>query len=256
MSTILRTLKKLEEEKSVLEKNVDLKGLLAESHESVYPQRVPPAARKWGLLAGLILTGGLLGAFAVHHFYSSKQPASEIQRAFLPPAAAPTQAVQRKPLRAASATGIPLAYIPDSQPADYDPYWERDDFARDEVYAPAEAPVPEVPAKEESVAPVSPEIEEINALIKTVTDAARLDDGRATRNSSIQSGYIPGLKVKGIIFFGPGNPANYIYVSTPTNKNRKLKAGESVSNAALDSIEAQNAIFVYMGQKLAIGIGE
>ena len=37
MSTILNTLKKLEEEKSVLEKNVDLKGLLLQGQETIYP---------------------------------------------------------------------------------------------------------------------------------------------------------------------------------------------------------------------------
>ncbi len=256
MSTILRTLKKLEEEKSVLAKNLDLKGLLAQSHESAYPQKGPQASSKWGWVTGLILVGGLLGAFAVYYFYPAKQPVREVRQTSLPPAPFAMQAVKEKPVRAPSATGIPLAYIPDSHPEDADPYWEPDEFARDEVYAAPQTPLPEVKIQEEPVTPVSPEMEEINALIKTVTSAARLGDGPAASNPAVQSGYIPGLKVKGIIFFGPGNPANYIYVSTPTNKNRKLKAGEAVSNAALQSIEAQNAVFAYMGQTLAIGIGE
>ncbi len=67
--------------------------------------------------------------------------------------------------------------------------------------------------------------------------------------------HIPGLKLKGVIFFSPGNPANSIFIATPTEKNSKLKVGNTVLDATLESIEAQRAIFSYHGKMVEARIG-
>ena len=82
MSTILNTLKKLEEEKSVLEKNIDLKGLLLQGQESVYPQGGEGASRKWGAVGGLIIGGVLLGGLIVYFSNSPKTATLETKKTF------------------------------------------------------------------------------------------------------------------------------------------------------------------------------
>ena len=79
MSTILNTLKKLEEEKSVLEKNINLKGLLLQGQESTYPQFGRQAPRRWGLLGGLA-AGGVLFAANMYSPKASKEVGQDVQK--------------------------------------------------------------------------------------------------------------------------------------------------------------------------------
>ena len=67
MSTILKTLKKLEEEKSVLEQNVNLKGLVLHGDDHrLSPQKND--VRKIAWIVGLICTGIVLGGVSVIFF--------------------------------------------------------------------------------------------------------------------------------------------------------------------------------------------
>jgi hypothetical protein len=59
---------------------------------------------------------------------------------------------------------------------------------------------------------------------------------------------IPSLKLKGIIYFTEGNPANYIFVSSSEQNNVKLKVGESIMGAMLQSIQSSRAIFTKNGE--------
>ncbi len=259
MSTILNTLKKLEEEKSVLEKNVDLKGLLLQGQDSIYPQSNEEASRKWGALGGLVIGGVLLGGLVVYFFYSSKTASSEIDKpsAFQPPASAP---VTKKPLaNAKSYPGFPLARIPDSATGDnVDPF--RDDYffepEENALILPEESPLPVIVEPE----PVgSKEIREIESLIQTATTDSGMESETPDQISILapNSGHtIPGLKMRGIIFLNADNPVNHIFVSTPSEKNRKLKVGENILDATLESIESQKAIFSYQGQRVEKGIGD
>ena len=52
------------------------------------------------------------------------------------------------------------------------------------------------------------------------------------------------------------NPVNHIFVSTPNEKNRKLKVGETLLSATLEGIEAQKAVFSYQGQRVEKAIGD
>ncbi len=61
MSTILNTLKKLEEEKSVLDRSLNLKGLVLQTDRAVYPrQEKEPGNHARGLVV-LIIAGIVVG---------------------------------------------------------------------------------------------------------------------------------------------------------------------------------------------------
>ena len=67
---------------------------------------------------------------------------------------------------------------------------------------------------------------------------------------------IPSLKLKGIIFFTKGNPANYIFVSSSEQNNVKLKVGESIMGAMLQSIQSSRAIFTKNGETGFVEMGQ
>ncbi len=255
MSTILNTLKKLEEEKSVLEKNIDLKGLLLQGQDSVYPQAVGRASRKWITLGGFIIGGVLLGGLIVYFIDSTKTGFLDIKVASVskPPA---STSVEKKPLaNAKSYPGFPLAYIPDSAMAEaVDPFRDDEFFEpEDRLTLPAESPDPIIVEPE----PVgAKEIREIESLIQIATASSGDDIEEFTQIASNSGQNIPGLKMKGIIFLNPDNPVNHIFVSTPSENNRKLKVGETLLNATLQSIEPQKAVFSYQGQRVEKTIGD
>ena len=72
---------------------------------------------------------------------------------------------------------------------------------------------------------------------------------------TIQSGRIPGIKIKGIIFFDKDSSSNHIIATTESNSNVKLRAGEAVQDAILKSIHPNHVIFLYHDQFIEVGIG-
>ena len=100
-------------------------------------------------------------------------------------------------------------------------------------------------------------LNEINTLIEEAKLAAEVE--RATPpqlNPRRNAIYIPGLKVKGIVYLAENNPVNHILVSTPNNPNKKLKVGQSALGATLKAIHSNKAVFSYRGQTTVTGIGE
>ena len=71
-------------------------------------------------------------------------------------------------------------------------------------------------------------------------------------NSSLS---IPGLKVKGIIYFSPENSSNHIFVSTSKSNNHKMRVGDSIDSATLMKIESTGAVFAYQNQIAFLDIG-
>lgn len=270
MSTILNTLKKLEEEKSVLEKKIDLKSLLIQGQDTPYSQMSDADSRKKGMIGGLIIGCVLIGGLMAYLSNAPTTGLPEAKSAFVqqPVMQAP---IPKKTLRAVKPTpGFALESITDfttmSDPEAYamvnttpdpmDDYLEDDDF-----FGPEDAlilPVDNAPAV---VAESLPEgAEEIRAIKTLIQSAIQIN---ATENvaprpafTAQNSVHIPGLKVKGIIFLNTGNPVNHIFVSTPNEKNRKLKVGETLLTATLEGIEAQKAIFSYQGQRVEKAIGD
>ena len=78
---------------------------------------------------------------------------------------------------------------------------------------------------------------------------------QSTLPPTIQSGHIPGIKIKGVIFFDEGSSSNHIIATTENNSNLKLRAGETVQGAILKSIHPNHVIFFHQNQLIKVGIG-
>jgi hypothetical protein len=258
MSTILNTLKKLEEEKSVLEKNVNLKGLLLQGQETVYPRFERQASRNWSPLGGMVAAGVLVAGLAAYFFYFSEPKVNRAESIKLPDQAFPVPRVNKMPEKVAASPGIPLSGIPDTVPVTEDDLLMDEDFFGPEEALPPilEASPPAIVEQPEPEG--STEIREIENLIQAATIPNEVPSQslqeQVSELSRIQ--HIPGLKLKGIIFFNSNNPSNHVFIATPAEKNRKLRVGETVLGATLESIEAQKAIFSYQGQWAEMLLGE
>ncbi|MFQ5450896.1 MAG: hypothetical protein ACE5E9_09720 [Nitrospinaceae bacterium] len=253
MSTILNTLKKLEEEKSVLEKSIDLKSLVLQGENRLHPCRDKKSLHRIGLVAGLVFGGVFLGTWGWMISQPDDRGRVEAQRpgsVNSHQAAAPVSPRSGLP----SYSGIPLANIADTPPTDFDIFNEGNYFPADEN--PPHPPEPAPANNTEDPPEASGKIQEIDALIKNATQSA-LQDREASGSSFAENRYgsISGLKVKGIIFFASDSPSNYILVSTPALKNRKLKVGDTAQGATLQSIHPNKAIFTYQSGTVELGIG-
>lgn len=286
MSTILKTLKKLEEEKSVLERSADLKALvLKDDLAAVLEDDRRPGILWFSVLVVLCL------AFAGYWLY--------VQKAAVPPPPPPAvaqvdpapakQTVKPPPPPPASRpkpTGIPLANIPESEGAlapggGEDFAWEEEElefefesgpgFAAPPALLPGEAELPEgelesaapgpeqaalteEPAPEtEAAAPALPaEIQEIDNLIKSATQLARTEASAPPSPAALAPG---GLKVKAIIFFDEESAGNHIVVATPNRGNLKMKVGDEVDGTKLTAIAANRVTFDHEGRAIEIRVG-
>jgi hypothetical protein len=266
MSTILNTLKKLEEEKSILEKKIDLKSLLIQGQDTLYPPASDADSRKKGVIGGLIIGCVLLGGLMAYLSNAPTASLPEAKPAFAQKPVLPTP-VQKKTFRAVKpAPGFPLESIQNftttTDPGTYaisDPM--DDSLDDDDFFSPEDAlPLPvnnSPPVMAESLPEGEEEIREIETLIQSAIQINETENV-APRPifTALNSVHIPGLKVKGIIFLNADNPVNHIFVSTPSEKNRKLKVGETLLTATLEGIEAQKAIFSYQGQRVEKAIGD
>jgi hypothetical protein len=258
MSTILNTLKKLEEEKSVLEKNVNLKGLLLQGQESTFPRFARRESRKWGVLGGLAAVGVLCAGLVMYFMFFSEPRSSRAENVSLPKKAPLIQKIKKPPEKVATSPGIPLSGIPDTEPVEEDDLlMDEDFFGPEDVLSPmVEASPPSIIEQPEPKG--SAEIREIESLIQAATIPSQVTSQSLEEQVSALRGaqHIPGLKLKGIIFFSPDNPANHVFVATPADKNKKLKVGDTLLGSILESIEAQKAIFSYQGQRVEAHIGD
>ena len=263
MSTILNTLKKLEEEKSVLEKNIDLKGLLLQGQDSAYPKTRQQTPRTWGLLAGLTAGGALLGGLVLYFFLGPKTVSSGVEKPYSIKNAPAIPEVKEPQEKVLTSPGIPLARIAKAPPEEEfeDPYMD-DEFFGPEGEFPVmaeDAPLVEV---EEAEPEGAAEIREIENLIETATAQTEIASGvqssglGESASSLTVAQAIPGLNLRGIIFFSPNNPANHVFVATQNESNTKLKVGDTVLGATLETIEAQKAVFSYGGQLVETPIGK
>ncbi len=262
MSTILSTLKKLEEEKSVLEKNIDLKGLLLQGQEPVYPQAIENESRKWGIIGGLIIGGILLGGLTVHFLNPEKTNLPETNPAFVLKSISPAPKVRKPPAPKKIYPGFPLDRIQEIPSKAMTEMSEMSDPMRDDdFFGPEDALIlptePSPPVMNEIQG--SQEIREIESLIQSAmvtkeTDTVNWEEISAFAPNVSQ--HIPGIKLKGIIFLNSDNPVNHIFVSTPNENNRKLRVGDTLLRATLEAIESQKAIFTYQGQRVEKTIGE
>ena len=240
MSTILKTLRKLEEEKSILDQKLDLKGMLLKE-DTAYPKSIKSERLKFFLLmtmvAGLLIAGG-----AVFPYWPSSQEVSSSRKHVLnkTPVQQPPPFKDLSRLRAFE--GVPMAAISSNELASKpkpNKYLSSKQVAK---LLPEEAP------------PISTssDMEEIESLIRSTTALAKK---KSAMLPTIQSGRIPGIKIKGIIFFDKDSSSNHIIATTESNSNVKLRVGEAVQDAILKSIHPNHVIFLYHDQLIEVGIG-
>ena len=240
MSTILKTLRKLEEEKSILDQKLDLKGMLLKE-DTAYPKSIKSERLKFFLLmtmvAGLLIAGG-----AVFPYCPSSQEVSSSRKHVLnkTPVQQPPPFKDLSRLRAFE--GVPMAAISSNELASKpkpNKYLSSKQVAK---LLPEEAP------------PISTssDMEEIASLIRSTTALAKK---KSAMLPTIQSGRIPGIKIKGIIFFDKDSSSNHIIATTESNINVKLRVGEAVQDAILKSIHPNHVIFLYHDQLIEVGIG-
>jgi hypothetical protein len=257
MSTILKTLKKLEEEKSVLEKGLDLKELVLQDEENIFFNSSSKTTRKIFVI-GAILFGGI--AFGL--FWTSKGTPPEIQVARVSPPNTAHYKVSA-PLKNQYATpvpGIPLSNIPEQEQPYQSPSIENNFYAIEkEIPTYVEKIIetvkpPVVVTRDNPQKHRTHDVLEIQSLIATAKSQA--NEPEAVYTPQINNNLsIPGLKVKGIIYFSPENSSNHILVSTPENNNHKMHVGDSIDSATLMKIESTGALFAYQDQIAFLNIG-
>ena len=256
MSTILKTLKKLEEEKSVLEKKLDLKDMVLQDENISYPissMKISPRFI-WG--GALFITGVLVTAFWL---WTDKPKNIQIS-AIAPTSPIKLQSpIQKTRQTSSSVPGIPLSNIPEQpRPQSNNKAATRaNDYMVEKEVADNRLMIPENSDADIAERAVSEEqgIHEIQSLIASAKSLANQPDEIFTPKIN-KNLIIPGLKVKGVIFFSSESPSNHIFVSTPKISNQKVRVGDSIESATLLKIESNGAIFSYQGQRVHQQIGE
>jgi hypothetical protein len=248
MSTILETLKKLEEDKRLLEKDSDLKELVLQEDQKPFSGRTIEISRNHFMALWLLLAGVIIGLALVWGF----KPSTQNTVAHFPQGK-PEQKPQPFDGKLSEPTvGIPLSNIPERSQRYEESISENLPPVR-KIYVPP--PVPQRP--EPFAEPEVPEINEIRDLIQTATLEAKQPESFAYPEDSGTRGIsIPQLKVKGIIFFSPGSSSNHIFVSTSESNNRKVRVGDTVQSATLRHIESNRVVFSYRGENVHLRIGE
>ena len=257
MSTILKTLKKLEEEKSVLEKGLDLKELVLQDEENIFFNSSSKTSRKIFLIGAIIFSGIAFGLF-----WESKEkpPQNQVDQV------SPTNTVHYKISTAVKnqyatpVPGIPLSNIPEQEKPYQSPSIENNFYAIEkeiptyvekinETVKPPVVVIRDNPQKHQTH-----DVLEIQSLIETAKSLVNEPEEFHIPqiNNSLS---IPGLKVKGIIYFSPESSSNHILVSTPKNNNHKMFVGDSIDSATLMKIESTGAVFAYQGQIALLNIG-
>ena len=239
MSTILESLKKLEEEKSVLEKSIDLESLVIQKEPDETEWNLP-APQQIFAMAAFAGAGLVLGGLWMAGVFESK-PAPVRQTAVIAPAGFSTQQknnVTSNPVY----EGVPLASIPSaSKPSG--PKRTAKKLHQMKAALPLQETQPLQKAPVKAALPLQ------EAPLKAV-------GSRQPQPQSIVRGNLPGFILRGVIHFDEDSPYNYIFYSTAQKKNMKLKAGEKVFGATLKKIKPDSAVFTHQGKLIQIPIGQ
>ena len=227
MSTILKTLKKLEEEKNILDQKFDLKEMLLKE-ETVDVKTIQTERRTFLIILSLVVVLFIAGGII---FYQSvptdtiTTPARHIPTKILPHQSSLT----KDSSKLGPFEGVSMSVIP----------------SKEEILKPT--------TKEANKFSTPNNLEKITRSIKSSTT---LKKNSPIAPLAIQSGYIPNVKVKGIIFFGKGSLSNHIIITSQNDSNLKLQVGDSIQNAVLKTIHPNHVIFLYQDQMIKMEIGQ
>ncbi|HIN88949.1 MAG TPA: hypothetical protein EYN05_09895 [Nitrospinaceae bacterium] len=239
MSTILKTLRKLEEDKNALDQKLDLKGMILKedvtSEKSIKSDR-----RKFFLLIAMV-TGLLIAGVVFYHWAPNYETPSSPKHVLNK-----TQTQQTIPFKDSSRPrafeGVPMTAISSN---------ELVSKAEPNKSLPSK-PFTELLPEETTPVSTSSDTEEIKKFMRSTV---ALTKKQPTLPRTIQSGHIPGIKIKGVIFFDKDSSFNHIIATTENNSNLKLRVGETVQGAVLKSIHPNYVLFFHDNQLIEVGIG-
>ena len=213
--------------------------------------------RKIFLIGAIILSGI---AFSLFWESKEKPPKNQVARV------SPTNTVHYKVSTPANnqyvtpVPGIPLSNIPEQEKPYQSPFIENNFYAIEkeiptyveEIIETVKPPV--VVTKDNPQKHQTHDVLEIQSLIATAKSLANEPEEVHIPqiNNSLS---IPGLKVKGIIYFSPESSSNHILVSTPKSNNHKMRVGDSIDSATLMKIESTGAVFAYQDKIAFLSIG-
>jgi len=238
MSTILKTLRKLEEEKNTLNQKLDLKKMLLKE-DQIYQKSIKLDRRNFFLLIVMVTGLLIIGGTASYHWSSNSEAPRPLKHI---PNNKPTEQalLLKNPTRLRTFEGVPMAAILNNE-LSLKSAFNKHVSKRVAKLLPEE--VPEISTYND---------EEIENSIQSKT---ALEKNNSAIPPKIQSGVIPGIKVKGIIFFDENNSSNHIIATTKNNSNLKLRVGEAIQDSILKSIHPNHVIFLSNGGLIEVNIG-
>ena len=256
MSTILKTLKKLEEEKSVLEKKLDLKQLVLQDKDSFDIDS--SSSQKFLWKSCLLVVGTVLGVFWFWKDNSPEKPVAQLVQTHSGYLKRTTPI--KKPI-ISSITGIPLSNIPEQAGSQISHDFKTENQSTKQVKENPEIERKVVESANQIVSSMRSNnsyekgVFEIQSLIASAKTLA--NEPEEIQTPQIKSHIpIPSLKVKGIIFFSPDSSSNHILVSNAQSSNHKMRIGDIIDSATLMKIESTGAVFAYQGESVFIKIGQ
>jgi hypothetical protein len=225
MSTILKTLRKLEEEKNILDQKLDLKEMLLQE-ETIDAQTIQTERRTFFIILSVVVVLFIAGGIIFYQSVPTDKittPAIHIPAKILP------QSLSKNSSKLGPFEGVSMSVIPSEEDILKPTIKEADKFS------------------------ISNNLEKTKRSIKSTTT---LKKNSTIAPLAIQNGYIPNVKVKGIIFFGKGSLSNHIIITSKNNSNLKLQVGNSIQSAVLKDIHPSHVIFLYQDQMIKVGIGQ
>ena len=225
MSTILKTLRKLEEEKNILDQKLDLKEMLLQE-ETIDAQTIQTERRTFFIILSVVVVLFIAGGIIFYQSVPTDKittPAIHIPAKILP------QSLSKDSSKLGPFEGVSMSVIP----------------SEEEILKPT--------IKEADKFSTSNNLEKTKRPIKSTTT---LKKNSTIAPLAIQNGYIPNVKVKGIIFFGKGSLSNHIIITSKNNSNLKLQVGNSIQSAVLKDIHPSHVIFLYQDQMIKVEIGQ
>jgi len=227
MSTILKTLRKLEEEKNILDQKLDLKEMLLKE-ETIDEKTIQTKRRNFFMILTVVIVLFIAGK----NFFYQPVPMDKI---ITPARHIPTKILPQKSSlpkdssKLRSFEGVSMSVIP----------------SKEETLKPT--------TKEADKFSISNNLEKTKRPIKSTTTLKKTS---TIAPPAIQNGYIPNVKVKGIIFFGKGSLHNHIIITSKNDSNLKLQVGDPIQNAVLKTIHPNHVIFLYQDQMVKVEIGQ
>ena len=239
MSTILKTLRILEEDKNTLEQKLDLKGMLLK--EDISSQKLIKQDRRKFFLLIAMVTGLLIAGGVFYHWAPNYEMPSSPKHVLKK---TPTQQTIpfKDSFRLRAFEGVPMAVISNNELVS----------KTEPNKSLSSKPFTELLPEKTTPVSTSSDTEEIK---KFMGSTVALTKKQPTLPPTIQSGHIPGIKIKGVIFFDKDSSSNHIIATTENNSNLKLRVGETVQGAVLKSIHPNYVIFFHHNQLIKVGIG-